>query len=555
MSMVKDKQSHWLGIFICLFFTRGAAGVVDNSLATVPLVVPVETAMKEGPAIDWPRIERLYDKQQHRFIWHHEGKLTERGRQLFRWLASADLEGLNADDYHLDHLRGLVFNPSREVVVNRELLLSDGYLRLARDLRLGRYSAQSLDPFWMFPNEDFDPVDALANALSRGELEQLLNALRPANSAYLQLKDALAKYRDIQAEGGWITLEINGHLRPGDIDPAVAVLRQRLRAESNQTWQETSDPNYFDTRLAKAVRRFQKRLGLMPDAIVGAATLRALNDPVETRIAQIRANLERWRWLPHELEPQHLMVNTAGFEISLVNRDQVVFHKRTVNGRQERQTPSFSSQVTHLVMNPLWTVPRSIAVQDILPQLQQDSEYLVSKQFRVYARSDGEWGEIDPVDIDWAIYHEDNFPFVLRQDAGTVNSLGQIKFHMPNAHNIYLHDTPARGLFERPNRAYSSGCVRVEDADRLAQLLVEYAEQPQEIWLQRALRSGETRIAPLAKPMPVYLTYFTSWVDTAGDIHFRPDIYQRDTALMLVMGEGIEQVTAHHERGAGNPSL
>jgi murein L,D-transpeptidase YcbB/YkuD len=554
--MLKEKHSFWLGILLCLFFYRGnATGLADIPATTESLMALVETALVEGLVIDWPQIERLYDKQHHRFIWHHAGKLTAQGRQLFRWLASADLDGLDADDYHLDHLRGLVFSPSPQVLVYREILLSDGYLRLARDLRLGRYDAHSLDPLWMLPGDDFDPVDALSSALSSGSLEQLLNTLRPTNNAYLQLKDALAKYRRIQAGGGWITLRVNNKLQLGDRDPAVSKLRQRLSAESIHTEGEVSDPNYFDTGLEMAVKRFQQRLGLLPDGIVGVATLHALNDPVERRIEQIRANLERWRWLPHELESQHLMVNTAGFEIMLIKHDRIVFRKRTVNGRMERQTPSFSSQVTHLVMNPSWTVPRTIAVQDILPKLQQDNEYLANKQLRVYARSGGEWLEIDPVDIDWADYDDVNFPFVLRQDAGKKNSLGRIKFHMPNSHQIYLHDTPARGLFERPKRAYSSGCVRVEAAEQLAQLLVEYAEQPHEKWLQQALNSGETLITPLAKPMPIYLTYFTSWVDTEGAIHFRPDIYHRDTALMLLMGEGIKHVTAHHQSRAGNHTL
>jgi murein L,D-transpeptidase YcbB/YkuD len=554
--MVKDKTRYWFGILLCLFINRGdAAGVADITATTGSLVVPMETALEEGLVIDWPQIERLYDRQQHRFIWHHAGKLTNQGRQLFRWLASAELDGLEADDYHLNHLRGLVLNPSSEVLVYRELLLSDGYLRLARDLRLGRYDAHTFDPLWMLPSEDFDPVDALTTALSSGGLKQLLNAIRPTNYAYLRLKDALAKYRQIQADGGWITLQVNKRLELGDSDPSVASLRQRLNAESIQTGGEVSDPDYFDANLKRAVKRFQQRFGLLADGIVGSATLGALNDPVEKRIEQIRANLERWRWLPHQLESQHLMVNTAGFEIALVKGGRVVFRKRTVNGKLERQTPSFGSHVTHLVMNPLWTVPRTIAVQDILPKLQQDSEYLVTKRFRVYARSDGKWGEIDPVEIDWSDYDEDNFPFVLRQDAGRNNSLGRIKFHMPNSHRIYLHDTPVRGLFERPNRAYSAGCVRVEAADQLAQLLVEHAEQPHVKWLQQALRSDETQIAPLAKPMPVYLTYFTSWVDIEGNIHFRPDVYQRDTALMLVMGERIEHVTAQHHRWVDNPQL
>ncbi|MES9971725.1 MAG: L,D-transpeptidase family protein [Candidatus Thiodiazotropha sp.] len=554
--MVKDKQRFCYGILLCLSITAAqAAGAVDITPTNQPLAVPIESVFKKGLVIDWPQIERLYDRVQHNFIWHHAGKLTEQGREIFHWMAAADEEGLNASDYHVDHLRSLIDNPSPDVMVYRELLLTDGYFRLARDLRVGRYDPQAIDPQWMLPDEEFDPVDALTAALTRGELRELLNSLGPNNPAYLQLKHALAKYRDIQSRGGWVTVQAVNSLRPGETDPGIAMLRQRIKAESHLLESVVPDPNYFDANLASAVKQYQRRLGLQVDGIVGSATLQSLNDPIETRIAQIRANLERWRWLPHELESQHLMVNTAGFEITLVKGDQVVFQKRTVNGKLERQTPSFSSRVTHLVTNPLWTVPRTIAVQDILPRLQQDSEYLASKRFRIYARSDGGWGEIDPLGIDWKHFHEDNFPFVLKQDAGSGNSLGRIKFHMPNTHQIYLHDTPAQGLFEQPNRAFSSGCVRVEAAEQLAQLLVEYAEQPQKSWLQRALSSGETQITPLAKPMPVYLTYFTSWVDRGGGINFRPDIYQRDTGLMLVMGEGTDQVTAHHTQNRENPSL
>jgi murein L,D-transpeptidase YcbB/YkuD len=224
-----------------------------------------------------------------------------------------------------------------------------------------------------------------------------------------------------------------------------------------------------------------------------------------------------------------------------------------VNGREERQTPSFSSRVTHLVSNPQWTVPRSIAVEDMLPRQQRDRDYLKSRLIRVYARFDGNWDEIDPDGIPWEIYHENNFPFVLVQDAGLRNSLGQIKFHMPNPHQIFLHDTPAPGLFERPNRALSSGCIRVEAAELLARLLLGYGQQSQNSRWQQSLLDGETEITPLARPMPIYLAYFTSWVDASGDIHFRPDIYHRNTALLLAVGEGVKHVTARHLGRAAYP--
>jgi murein L,D-transpeptidase YcbB/YkuD len=539
-----------------LFAGPGNGAVVADSTDPVAgLVAPLNTVLEDVLVIDWPQIERLNNRHHHRFIWHRGFELNDQGKRLFHWLASADLEGLDADDYHMDRLRGLIFDTTPDALLNRELLLSDGYLKLARDLRLGRYDAHTLDPLWMLPNESFDAVEALSTALSRGRLEQLFNTLQPTHNAYLQLKVALAKYRGIQAKGGWTTLHLDEKLQAGDRGAAILSLRQRLIDESIPLEGEPGVEDYFDVNLERAVKRFQRRLGLKPDGVVGSATLKALNEPVERRIAQIRANLERWRWMPHKLEPRHLIVNTAGFEITLREREQVVFHKRTVNGRQTRQTPSFSSQVTHLVMNPLWTIPRSIAVKDILPQLRRDRNYLSTRQIRLYARSEGEWSEVDPLGIDWEGYSDINFPFVLKQDAGDGNSLGRIKFHMPNTHQIYLHDTPARSLFERPARAFSSGCVRVEAADQLAQLLIDYADQPQRNWLQQALRSGETLISPLAKPMPVYLTYFTSWVDADGETHFRPDIYLRDTPLMLMMEEGIEHIAAHHDSRSGNHSL
>ncbi|MEW8468864.1 MAG: hypothetical protein AB2637_10045 [Candidatus Thiodiazotropha sp.] len=200
--MVRGKQHYWFGILLCLCFTRGDAGDVMGFDSTVQsLVVPIESALQEGLAIDWPQIERLYDSQQHRYIWHREGELSERGRLLFRWLASADLEGLDARDYHLNHLLGLIYNPSPAVIVNRELLLSDGYIKLARDLRLGRHDPQSLDPHWMLPRDDFDPVTVLAQAIAEERLQPLLDSLRPDNDGYLRLKRALARYRAIASAG------------------------------------------------------------------------------------------------------------------------------------------------------------------------------------------------------------------------------------------------------------------------------------------------------------------------------------------------------------------
>ncbi|MCU7935553.1 MAG: L,D-transpeptidase family protein [Candidatus Thiodiazotropha sp. (ex Dulcina madagascariensis)] len=544
--MVTGDRRYRYGIALYLLVTLGMTNAASIVVEAQRFVVPIESVIAEGLSLDWPRIERFYETQQSRFVWHQAGLLSDQGEKLLRWLASAGLEGLSPGDYHVDRLRGLSHQASPDATVIRELLLTDGYLRLARDLRYGHFDAAALDPLWQLPTDDFDPLNALITALRQGEFEHLLANLSPRSEAYLQLKDALAHYRGIQHRGGWRTLQVSQILRPGDHHPAVAALRARLAMETPAGGEEAAEPMYYDQALAASVRHFQRRLGLQDDGAVGPATRQALNDPVETRIAQIRANLERWRWLPHELEQQHLLVNTAGFEITLIDQDRVVFHKRTVNGRQERQTPSFGSRVTHLVVNPLWTVPRSIAVQDMLPKLQQDPDFLQRLRIRVYRRNGIRWEEVEPAAIDWTQHHQDNFPFVLKQDAGGGNSLGRIKFHMPNRYQIYLHDTPAQGLFERPNRAFSSGCVRVEAADQLARLLMRQAGFAAQAWFTKAMRTEDTRIAPLSKPMPVYLTYFTSWVDRAGEVHFRPDIYQRDSDLLLAMSERVGRMTAQY---------
>jgi L,D-transpeptidase YcbB len=517
-------------------------------------LVPLESSPSQRFDVDWPEIARLNERLDWDFIWHRDGTITAQAAELYAWLSAADQEGLSVSDYHVPELR-LLMDAGADKLLQRELLLTDGYLRLARDLRNGRYDPKQVDPLWQLPSDSFDPVTALASALEEGDLSHLLASLRPQSNAYLRLRQALARYRGLQSSGGWPLLMIDESLRPGSRHPAVIALRERLAAEGIRIAWPPADAAFFDPSLTSAVKAFQHRLGLAEDGVIGRQTLQTLNVPVETRIEQIRASMERWRWLPHDMEPQYLLINSAAFEIDLMEQNQTRFHKRTVNGREERQTPSFRSRVTHLVANPQWTVPRSIAVRDLLPKQQADAGFLQRRQIHVYRHNAAGWFEIDPASLDWSLYHVDNFPFVLKQDAGRENSLGRIKFHMPNPYDIYLHDTPALGLFERPNRAFSSGCVRVEAAGQLAELLLLRADSGEEDRFHRAMQTGETKTVSLAQPMPVYLTYFTSWVDEANEVHFRPDIYQRDTYLLLALTSESPHLAAQQASDTATPSL
>ncbi|MEN8177871.1 MAG: L,D-transpeptidase family protein [Pseudomonadota bacterium] len=502
----------------------------------------------ESLHLQWPLLERFYANRQGRLVWHEKGRLNSLAKSLIDWISSVDREGLSPADYHLETLgyfSSLTLGKTQQL---RDLVLTDAFFRLAMDLRIGRFNPKEVDPQWRLPAESFDPAEFLEAFLEQDPTVQSLDMLRPLTVAYDRLRDAYEQYLQIEKAGGWPRITVKYTLRPGAIDPAVKLLRERLRIEGDHPDSEPDDPWRYDGQLKSAVRHFQRRNGLLDDGVVGPLTRSVLNIPAERRIKQLLANMERWRWLPRDLGEHYLLVNTAGYELALVFDGETVVHKRTITGRQKRQTPSFKSRITHLVVNPEWTVPRVIAVEDLLPKQQLDLEFLDQRGIRVLQQQAGQWVQLDAKTIDWSQYNKDNFPFLLRQESGPKNSLGRIKFHMNNPYAIFLHDTPAVGLFRKPIRAFSSGCVRVQEADHLARYLLDSGGQSVEELIDLPLQSGDTLVTKLSNPIEVYLTYFTSWVDSEGDVQFRPDIYQRNAGLLLALKGSEKRLADHREQ-------
>ncbi len=312
-------------------------------------------------------------------------------------------------------------------------------------------------------------------------------------------------------------------------DARVALLRQRLATTGDLERDGNSAGNLYDESLKAAVVRFQDRHGLGTDGVVGNQTLEAMNVPVEARIDQIRVNLERTRWVFQDIEDHFIVTNIAGFRVFRVGGGEIEWTTRAQVGKPYRRTPVFKAKMKYLVLNPTWTVPPGILRNDILPAVRKDPGYLQRKGLAVIDRNGK---EVDPATIDWSTVSARGFPYQLRQGPGPNNALGRVKFIFPNEHFVFLHDTPSRELFERPDRSFSSGCIRIESPlDLAAQLL---ADQPE--WsrarIDRVIKSGSTQTVFLSKPLTVLLLYWTVGVELQDTIQFMKDVYERDSAVL-----------------------
>jgi murein L,D-transpeptidase YcbB/YkuD len=316
-------------------------------------------------------------------------------------------------------------------------------------------------------------------------------------------------------------------LELGSRGPRVAALRARLGA--------TGDSDTFDAALADALKAFQASRGLDVDGTVGAATLIALNRSREDVIAQIRVNLERGRWYLHDLAPTFVAVNIAGFQAYYLRDSRILWSARAIIGKPFRETPLFRARMTYLVLNPTWTVPPTILDEDMLPALRRDPTYLERKGLSLTDRD----GHVVPAaSIDWSKQTAKTFPYNVVQGPGPENPLGRVKFMFPNEHSVYLHDTPSRGLFEKSERAFSSGCIRIDRPLELATLLLEGQAGWDLAALEAAIATGETQTVTLARPVPVLVAYWTAWVGGDGVFQLRGDVYERDPAVLRALDAG-----------------
>ncbi len=487
-------------------------------------------------------IPAFYEQRSYRPVWFDGHGLRPAAHSLMGIIGQAFRDGLRPSDYHLPAINRLLdmlnleyFPPDEALApiwAELDLLLTDAWLQMGTHLAAGRINPEHLHEDWVIPDPPVDMLTVLTRALAEDSLEATIDRLRPTHREYRGLQQALQRLRRIQQDGGWPVIAAGETIRPGDVDERVASLWKRLHTEGDLTADTPPDASGpYDTDLVAAVEHFQRRHGLKPDGIIGPETLGALNVDVGSRIRQIELNLERWRWLPRDLGERYIAVNTAAFELAVVEKDRKALTMRVVVGKPARMTPVFSARLSYMVLNPYWNVPFTLATEDILPKLAQGADYLVDKGFKVFGGWEEDAEELDPRSVDWSRYDKSNFPFRLRQEPGEKNALGRIKFMLPNKFAVYLHDTPQKSLFRRFQRGYSSGCIRVEHARELALYLLSGDSTWTSDRLDDRLGSGERQVVHIPDPIPVHLLYMTAWVDENGDLQFRDDIYGRDGDL------------------------
>jgi murein L,D-transpeptidase YcbB/YkuD len=459
---------------------------------------------------------------------------------LFRAIRESEADGLDPRDYHLVALERLRRSieaspmPVPAMLADFDILLTDALVRLSYHLMFGKVDPERLDPSWNMSRDlnGLEPAVTIQQALDSEALYQAIEREKPTHAYYTQMRTALATYRAIKAMGGWPLIPSGPSLKVGMHDERIPALRRRLSLTGDLAPSSVDRSQLFDSALVEAVKTFQRRHGLAADGALGRETLAAMNVPVEERIQQLRVNLERGRWVVHNLENTFIVVNVAGYHSYYVKDGQLLWQGRAQVGRPLRQTPSFKAELTYLVFNPTWTVPPTILAQDYLPFLKQDPGYVHRKGLKVIDRAGR---AVEPWQIDWSRYSVTYSPYSLRQDPGPRNALGRVKFIFPNDHAVFLHDTPNQKLFDRTARAFSSGCIRVENALDLAQLLLNDGAQWDRKAIDRVVKSGKTRTVSLPEPIPVLLLYWTAWVGFDGRVNFGHDLYDRDKLVQKAL--------------------
>lgn len=440
-------------------------------------------------------------------------------------MKAAEDEGLFFEDYHGSRIEDDFKNMkdlNNTELSQLDILLTDAYLKFSDHLLNGKTDPRELHEIWDVPRDNINNILILESLLEERDLGTALEQLRPQHLIYKQLVASSKEFKKLKDDfEGFEDIPSGEVIKHDEDDERLPQIQSRLQFFGYLD--EVDSSNYINTEeTQKALKNFQEENGIEADGIIGNSTIKMLNMGYDKRHEQILVNLERWRWYPRELGDHYIIVNIANYGLQVVKNNDTVRSHKTMVGIEARKTPVFAEEVKHIVFNPDWTIPPTIQNKDVIPGMQRNSEYLTSKNIKVYDKSGK---ELDPSAIDWSGNEAKSYTY--RQNPGSTNPLGRVKIIYPNKYLIYLHDTPSKALFERNSRAQSSGCVRVEGAIDLAKYLLSDQEKYTDAEIDRIIVNGSTKQINMKQEVKVYHFYWTAWREN-GKTRFTEDIYGYD---------------------------
>ena len=463
------------------------------------------------------RMRSFYNTRNYQFAWFNSEGLTEEARgfwNLHDYVTTYDqdtslkdktlqkrMDALTADD-------SLSVNDHDKKIIQTELTLTQHFIQyILHYYQKGFVKRKEMEHF--IPVKKEDALKLADSLLTKKHKDD--KYFEDVNPAYKALKEQLANYEAIAKEGGWPTIDkIKKPLKKGASSPEIVSIKKILRTTGDLAGNDTS--RLFDDTLETAVKNFQSRFGYTPNGMINADLIKEMNVPAEKRVEQILMNMDRMRWMSTESQNNLIVVNIPEFELHVYRDNKKVFDMDVVVGKEGHNTMMFNGDLDQVVFCPYWNVPSSIVQKEILPEMDKDSHYLEKQDMEITGKD------------------EDGLP-VIRQKPGNKNALGKVKFLFPNSFNIYFHDTPVKSLFAKDKRAYSHGCIRLKDPEKMA----EYVLRNQPEWtpekINEAMNSGDQKFVKVKDPIPVLITYYTAWVDDNGKLNFREDIYGHDSDL------------------------
>lgn len=511
--------------------------------------------------VDTLRMERVvgefYADRDYRTFWFNSFNEPDLSVvDMITAIKRASYEGLDPADYHLAEIDALFdeveedsFETPRErnlAAITLDIYLTDAFFALAHDLYEGLIDYEAftqrlkelsdemdINFVWNTPFPHLDLIGLLKKVKSNGEIENTLYGLVTQNRIYLDLLDAYERYRVIVADGGFVQVP-NVYLKRGSKGKAVRLLAHRLFQSDDLDFYD-DEYTTFDKSLEEALKHYQRRMGIWPSGLLGKRTRAALNVPAHVRLSQLKLNLERARWEKDPMTCSCVFVNIPAFMMYFLEDGKIRLKMRVVVGRKKNPTPIFQSMMSYVVLNPTWNVPQSIVKKEMLKRLQEDPDYLASRNFKAYSGWAKNRKEIDPFDVDWYQYDgEKNLPYSFVKQPGAGNPLGRVKFMFPNKYAVYMHDTNEKGLFKRSIRAYSHGCIRLQHPQKMLEFVAQNYMDKSYDELQKMMKDKENESLQLQERIPVYIRYYTAWVNEDG-VNFRKDIYGYDKIMQKLM--------------------